>query len=827
MVDKLHTENDLLVTPNDRLTASANCCCPDCTICADDFSRTNSSNINTGAPFTWAGDTGGFTISGFRLSTVLSGRAITACSGDRVSVTIYRTNSGGSYSSSQATVKLGSITATITFPSSASEPGRLTLGGVSVGAVSYVDVPEITNRAQVTLCVRQVRPYNNAEIGLLGVIVYTAEGNASVSGYAGGTAFDPDAGTYGTSGIGTGTIDEAHSAIYFDNIKVQHLKGAEGDDLEDCPQCRPRPCFASSDSGLSPLATTEGKWYTYSGTWLEFVGPLTSYVAYSTLASDALKVDGNARGGWISCQVSPLSLDSNIRIYMTRAGAGSALSAADYVELVPPQGHDLGCVRLMRQTGVLAATTWNPGGNYPVTVYCMYGAGIWYVEVDGAASILIGPLSLQPFEPAIGLGSAPAPFAGGMELYSATIGHTAEEGYSYCAKHAANCQIYQLTYGVDGAATLPHCEWNVISGSWSWVEATPSTGHYYPATTSTNAYIQRQVPYPTLASGGCFDATVDMIGLSDYDDLIGSELKWGWDGGNSYVLIRFVDSDDYAPNQPRGLDLACPGEGHGNMGAFVAELWLDGSKVDEAGPYRACTASFASFRLRICLGEGVIRVTDGYWDYTLFRYELSPTETFGDNPYWGVGVAGLPAGVTLMVTTMELAHTSDQNNGYPPSSGPTGCEPCFTPYIISGSVCAENENLPTMVKAVVSGIINNGANGCDCPTLDGIYFLPPQYVTTRFGSGTARYGMLLEANGASSCTNKFYFLGVRIGTNFVNAGFTGDPFAVSGLVWSYTDMTTPPYSCLEDLVDLELPNVESDFQCITDGSSHFKVTTIR
>ena len=155
--------------------------------------RTNSSNINTGAPFTWVGDTGSFTINGNRLRTAVSSVAVNGCSGDRVSVVIDRTNSGGTYSASQAVVKLSpsfSITAVVTFPSSAGEPGRLALtgGGVSVGSFDYVDVPEITNRAQVTLCVRQIRPNNNAEIGLLGVLVYTAEGNATVSGYIGGTA---------------------------------------------------------------------------------------------------------------------------------------------------------------------------------------------------------------------------------------------------------------------------------------------------------------------------------------------------------------------------------------------------------------------------------------------------------------------------------------------------------------------------------------------------------------------------------------------------------------------------------------------------------------
>ena len=92
--------------------------------------------------------------------------------------------------------------------------------------------------------------------------------------------------------------------------------------------------------------------------------------------------------------------------------------------------------------------------------------------------------------------------------------------------------------------------------------------------------------------------------------------------------------------------------------------------------------------------------------------------------------------------------------------------------------------------------------------------------------GEAGYA-IANPNGKTWTNNGFYFLGVRIGTNFVNAGFTGDPFAVSGLVWSYTDLSTPPYSCLEDLVDLELPNVESDFQCIADGGTTFKVTTIR
>ena len=185
------------------------------------------------------------------------------------------------------------------------------------------------------------------------------------------------------------------------------------------------------------------------------------------------------------------------------------MSTADYVELVPPHGHNPGCVRLMRQAGVLAAMNWNPNNNFPVTVYCLYGAGVWYVEVDYAeAPLLIGPLSLQSFEPAIGLGSARRPFAGGMELYSATIGHAAEEGYLYCWKEAVGCQIYpyDILLGHDPAASVDGCLLQTISGSWTWAL---DSGAYLPVTTSANPYLQVRIPHPSTSA---VDGAVCVLG---------------------------------------------------------------------------------------------------------------------------------------------------------------------------------------------------------------------------------------------------------------------------------------------------------------------------
>jgi len=816
MVDKLYTQHDRLVTPNDRLTASSVCCCPSCIICEDSFERSNNSNINTGAPMIWAGGTSDFTINGNRLRTVVSGAAVTGCSGDRVTVSIKRTNSGGTYTTSQASVKLGSVIATITFPSSAGEPGRIAItgGGVNVGTVNYVDVPEIVNEAQITLCVRQIRPYNDTEIGLLGVHLYSAHGNKTVSGYIGSTAFDPDAGTYGTSGLGTGTIDTTHSQIFFIDFKVQHLRGAEGDDYEACPQCRPRPCYASSDGGFDPLGTTsEGKWTVLSGTWPG--GPIST-VAYSTVQSDALKFDGYARGGFIECTVAHYSTDTNTRIYMTRAGAGSALSAADYVELVPPRGHQQGCVRLMRQASVLAAVPWEDV-DFPSDIYCIYGAGVWYVAVSGAPGILIGPLSLQPFEPAIGVGAAPVS-GGGIEIYGATIGHTAEDGYSYCTRHTAACAVYDTSglLWTDAAATLPNCQWNVLSGSWSWVD-TDSTGYVAPTTTSANAYIQRQQPYPTLAAGGCFEATIGFRNVSDIEDLFGAGLKWGWDGGNSRVVVRFQDPDTYLPLAPRGMELTCAG----NKSVYTAELWLGGAKVDEVGPFSLCWG--LDFRMKICLGQGVVRVSDAQNGITLFRHA---TDDFGSDPYWGVGVEDMPAGVKFRVAVMSLNHTRDQQFDYLPSTMPSNCEMAFTPYIIAGSVCAGSDNLPTMLKIVTTGITSFDPMSCSCDDANGIFFLLPDYIATYAGSGQARYSFPLPPNDPATCTRTEVQLVAVIGTNFVYAGFEGVLVPGFAQEWQYNDFSTPPYSCLEDLVDLSLPPINSSVSCDT-SSSTLKVTTIR
>jgi len=112
-------------------------------------------------------------------------------------------------------------------------------------------------------------------------------------------------------------------------------------------------------------------------------------------------------------------------------------------------------------------------------------------------------------------------------------------------------------------------------------------------------------------------------------------------------------------------------------------------------------------------------------------------------------------------------------------------------------------------------------------TNNGIYFLMPRYVITRSGSGQAYYGIQLPANDAASCTNGIYFLGVSIGTNYVSAGFSGDPTTAFQLEWQYNDFSTPPYVCLEDLVDVELTNTNNGISCIAGAGTHFKVTTIR
>lgn len=57
------------------LPCAPGCCATeDCTIASDDFNRSNSSNINTGAPVSWSGSTGSYSISSNQLSASSTGR---------------------------------------------------------------------------------------------------------------------------------------------------------------------------------------------------------------------------------------------------------------------------------------------------------------------------------------------------------------------------------------------------------------------------------------------------------------------------------------------------------------------------------------------------------------------------------------------------------------------------------------------------------------------------------------------------------------------------------------------------------------------------------